>query len=89
MEFFDGMQSENLPHKSGITTFAGTAFCVGGKVGKLAPQIGDYDGVLYQVNQQIDVGKLAPQIGDYDLYSSSICGVITVGKLAPQIGDYD
>ena len=43
MEFFDGMQSENLPHKSGITTIDTTTTPPGLRVGKLAPQIGDYD----------------------------------------------
>ena len=37
------------------------------QVGKLAPQIGDYDPDLDTVLINLFVGKLAPQIGDYDV----------------------
>ena len=35
-------------------------------VGKLAPQIGDYDDIDMGIGDSSGVGKLAPQIGDYD-----------------------
>ena len=69
MEFSNGMQSENLPHKSGITTSICPRDFAQLLVGKLAPQIGDYDqdDVL---EAHFFVGKLAPQIGDYDPQAS-------------------
>ena len=41
-------------------------FFDGMQVGKLAPQIGDYDFEFVDDMCKSIVGKLAPQIGDYD-----------------------
>ena len=37
-----------------------------GAVGRLAPQIGDYDSSSKSPQSRLFVGRLAPQIGDYD-----------------------
>ena len=63
-EHFD--MSEDLPHKSGITTTLNTNGSVGLCVGRLAPQIGDYDFISSVQLNHLKVGRLAPQIGDYD-----------------------
>ena len=83
--------SEDLPHKSGITTLEvslvtvqrwGRKTCPTNRglrhkaylhpistdfVGRLAPQIGDYDQMYLKALPRLKVGRLAPQIGDYDL----------------------
>ena len=41
------VSSENLPHKSGITTLIELVNFESVFVGKLAPQIGDYDQVIF------------------------------------------
>ena len=60
------MQSEDLPHKSGITTQSSGRADTCTFVGRLAPQIGDYDQGLIYYEANYNVGRLAPQIGDYD-----------------------
>ena len=60
------LSSEDLPHKSGITTPAVHLHAHAADVGRLAPQIGDYDFRYEQVVPLVAVGRLAPQIGDYD-----------------------
>ena len=40
-------------------------------VGRLAPQIGDYDIDLVTNGDLLSVGRLAPQIGDYDSSSGN------------------
>ena len=58
--------SEDLPHKSGITTDASNLYRQFSCVGRLAPQIGDYDQPCGRYRPVFRVGRLAPQIGDYD-----------------------
>ena len=58
--------SEDLPHKSGITTPPLKRLRMRNQVGRLAPQIGDYDEQAVAVLTDHLVGRLAPQIGDYD-----------------------
>ena len=41
MKFFDRVQSEDLPHESGIKTETDTLFKPEAAVGRLAPRIGD------------------------------------------------
>ena len=80
---------KTCPTNRGLRLFLATNIALPTAVGKLAPQIGDYDQTYTTFLSLSLVGKLAPQIGDYDRMPLAIAFFTSVGKLAPQIGDYD
>ena len=83
------VKSEDLPHKSGITTWIVKLTQQAFGVGRLAPQIGDYDLSICERSPPTWSEDLPHKSGITTRWFYSNGNPLRVGRLAPQIGDYD